>query len=431
MNCNRFFFCDKRRVFYLLAFIWLFTYIQSDLLLAFAGDKNISEYIINENVIQEMDTEEIGDENIVIETSSLSEEILSKSCVLMEATTGKVLFEKDMNALLSPASITKIMTLVLIFEAIESGEISYSDEVITSAYAKSMGGSQVFLEEGEKQSVETLIKCIVVASGNDASVAMAEYVEGSEEKFVERMNEKAKELGMLNTHFEDCCGLSDSDNHYTSAYDVAIMSRYLITNYPEVYKYSSIWMENITHITDKGQSEFGLSNTNKLLKQYQYTTGLKTGSTSKAKYCVAATAKKGDVELIAVIMAAPDYKIRFKEAKGLLEYGFGVCKLYRDTNLDIKEYMAVKGGKREQIKVMGEKVFTYVSTEEEDFSNIKKDIIYHKKNVAPIKKGDVVGEIIYYIDDKEIGQVDIISCDNVQKANYVYRLKQLFYKFIL
>jgi D-alanyl-D-alanine carboxypeptidase (penicillin-binding protein 5/6) len=166
------------------------------------------------------------------------------------------------------------------------------DEVTTSSYAKSMGGSQVFLEEGEKQSVETLIKCIVIASGNDACVAMAEYIEGSEEKFVERMNNKAKELGIVNTNFEDCCGLSDSDNHYTSAYDVAIMSRELIVKYPEIYNYSSIWMENIIHVTDKGQSEFGLSNTNKLLKQYSYTTGLKTGSTSKAKYCVSATAKK-------------------------------------------------------------------------------------------------------------------------------------------
>ena len=156
------------------------------------------------------------------------------------------------------------------------------------------------------------------------------------------MNQKAKELGMLNTNFEDCCGLSDSDNHYTSAYDVALMARELITKYPEIHNYSTIWMENITHVTNKGESEFGLANTNKLLKQYPYANGLKTGSTSKAKYCVAATAKKDNIDLIAVVMAAPDYKVRFKEAETLLKYGYSVCKLYKDENNDLTKYIKVK-----------------------------------------------------------------------------------------
>ena len=250
-----------------------------------------------------------------------------RSCVLMEASTGTIIYEKTKDERLSPASITKIMTLLLIFEALDSGQITLEEEVTTSSYAKSMGGSQVFLEEGEKQTVETLIKCIVVASGNDASVAMAEHIAGSESEFVARMNKKAEELGMVNTHFEDCCGLTDSDNHYTSAYDVALMSRELIVKHKEIFKYSTIWMENITHVTNKGSSEFGLANTNKLLKQYPYATGLKTGSTSKAKYCVSATASKDGIELIAVVMAAQDYKIRFKEAETLLKYGYGVCRM--------------------------------------------------------------------------------------------------------
>ena len=357
--------------------------------------------------------------------------ITSKSCVLMEATTGTVLYDKAKDERLSPASITKIMTLLLIFEELEKGKISLDEEVVTSAYAKSMGGSQVFLEEGEKQSVETLIKCIVVASGNDACVTMAEHIAGSEGEFVARMNKKAKELGMNNTNFEDCCGLSDSDNHYTSAYDVALMSRELVVKYPEIHNYSTIWMENITHVTDKGENEFGLSNTNKLLKQYPYTTGLKTGSTSKAKYCVSATAKKDNIELIAVVMAAPDYKIRFSEAETLLKYGYGVCKLYTDENRDFKEYIRVDGGVSEKVKVMAKEAFNYVSTTEEDLGSIKKNVVFNKKVVAPIKKGDTVGKIEYFIGDKSIGSVDVIASKNIEKASFANTLKKLFSKYIL
>lgn len=413
MNYSRFFFCGKRKalVSVLLALVILLSYSEKNTLMAYSSEEKI--------------------EDIAIETSGVGVEFQSKSCVLMEATTGTVLYDKTMNEKVSPASITKIMTLLLIFESIENGEVALGDQVVTSAYAKSMGGSQVFLEEGEKQTIETLIKCIVVASGNDACVAMAEHIGGSEDAFVERMNEKARELGMKNTNFEDCCGLSDSDNHYTSAYDVAIMARELIVNYPEIYNYSKIWMENITHITDKGESEFGLSNTNKLLKQYQYTTGLKTGSTSKAKYCVAATAKKDNVDLIAVIMGAPDFKVRFKEAQALLEYGFDTCKLYSDNNIELKKYMKVNGGESEQVKIMAEKVFNYVSTKEEDFASIKKDIIYNKKMVAPIKRGDTVGKIVYYIGENEVGHVNIVACEDIYKANYFHRFKQVFMKYLL
>ncbi len=217
----------------------------------------------------------------------------------------------------SPASVTKIMTLLLIFDHIEKGDLCLEDMVTTSAYAKSMGGSQVFLEEGESQSVETMIKCIVIASGNDASVAMAEHISGSETEFVKEMNQRAAGLGMKNTHFEDCCGLTDSDDHYTTSYDIALMSRELIKKYPQILSYSSIWMDTIIHNTRQGSKEFGLSNTNRLIRSYQGCVGLKTGSTSKAKFCLSAVAERKGITLIAVVMASPDSKTRARDAAWL------------------------------------------------------------------------------------------------------------------
>ena len=273
-------------------------------------------------------------------------QIQAPSAVLMEASTGQVIYEKGADEKRSPASVTKVMTLILIFDAIHSGKIKMTDEVVTSAHAKSMGGSQVFLEEGEKQTVETLIKCIVIASGNDASVAMAEYIGGTEEEFVRMMNERAAGLGMANTHFVDCCGLTEAPEHLTTARDIAIMSRELINKYPEIHDYSTIWMENITHVTKQGSKEFGLSNTNKLLKMATgfKVTGLKTGSTSIAKYCLSATAEKDGVRLIAAIMAAPDFKARFGDAQSLLNYGYASCKLYEDKEHLPLPHMPVTGG---------------------------------------------------------------------------------------
>ena len=270
--------------------------------------------------------------------------VQAPSAVLMEAQTGTILYKKDESTRRSPASITKIMTLLLIFDAIENGNLKLTDTVTTSAYAKSMGGSQVFLEEGETQDVETMIKCIVIASGNDASVAMAEQISGSEQEFVKNMNEKARELGMQNTHFMDCCGLTDSAEHYTTAEDIAIMSRELITKHPEVLNYSSIWMEDITHVTRKGSSAFTLSNTNKLLRSFDGCVGLKTGSTSLAKYCLSAVAKRNEITLIASVMAAPDYKVRFKDAAAMLNFGFSRCNLYQDEEPPVLANLPVKKG---------------------------------------------------------------------------------------
>ena len=241
--------------------------------MVYAEDTAVGEVIATESEnsestnaeTTEMELERESESQGVVSTES-AVTVISEAAVLMEAGTGTVIYEKNQDVRVSPASITKIMTLLLIYDALYNGKIQLTDEVVTSARAKSMGGSQVFLEEGEKQTVETLIKCIVIASGNDASVAMAEYVSGSEEAFVGEMNQKAADLGMNGTHFVDCCGLTDSNDHYTTAKDVAIMARALITNYPDISQYATIWMENITHVTAKGSSEFGLSNTNKLLK---------------------------------------------------------------------------------------------------------------------------------------------------------------------
>ena len=277
--------------------------------------------------------------------------IEAPSAVLLESSTGKVIFEQNARERRSPASITKIMTLLLTFEALDQGKIKLEDPVTVSAYASSMGGYQVFLAENEVQTLETMIKCIAVASGNDASVAVAEYIAGSEEAFVDQMNQKAAELGMVDTHFEDCCGLTDSDGHYTTAMDVAIMSRELTVKYPKVFEYTGIWMEDITHETRQGSSTFTLNSTNKLLKQYQWATGLKTGSTSKAKFCLSATATKDGIDLIAVVMGAPDYKARFKDAQTLLSYGFNVSDLYLDENTDALEDLRIEGGVEDTVPV--------------------------------------------------------------------------------
>lgn len=357
-------------------------------------------------------------------------EISAPSAVLMEPSTGTVLYEKNGEEQRSPASITKIMTLLLIFEALEDGQITLEEEAVTSAYAKSMGGSQVFLEEGEKQTVETLIKCIVVASGNDASVVMAEHLAGSEGEFVKKMNEKARELGMVHTQFEDCCGLTDSTGHYTTASDVAVASRELITRFPQVLTYSSIWMENITHKTAQGEKEFCLTNTNKLIRSYDGCVGLKTGSTSVAKYCVSAVAKRGEVTLLAVIMGAPDPKVRFKDAATLLNYGFGICNLYLDENRDTPDPIPVKGGVKEEAvcKFAGE--FRYLDTEGKNLSQIEKKIVYKKDLQAPVKKGDTVGEAQYLLDGKVIGKTDIVAAESVKKASLWDYIRQVGKKMI-
>lgn len=357
--------------------------------------------------------------------------ISSPSAILIESSTGEVIYELNSTERRSPASITKIMTLLLTFEAIEAGRVSLTDQVTTSEYASSMGGSQVYLAAGEVQTLDTMIKCIAVASGNDASVAVAEHIAGSEEAFVELMNERAQELGMADTHFEDCCGLSDSDNHYTSAKDVAIMSRELTVKHPEIFNYTTIWMEDITHETRQGTAAFTLSSTNKLLKQYQWTTGLKTGSTAKAKYCFSATASKDGIDLIAVVMGAPDYKTRFGDAQTLLTYGFGICDLYIDENKDALERLAVEGGTAEDVSIGYQDEFRYLDTAGSDLSAVEKVLDLPETVQAPVQEGEEAGRARYLLNGVEIGSTPILFTEDVEKAGYRDYLQKIFGLFLL
>ncbi len=372
-----------------------------------------------------------GTPDIEVATEPVGLEISAKAFVLMEVSTGEIIVSNNADERLSPASITKIMTLLLIFDDLKAGKIKLDDKVTTSEYARSMTGSKVFLETGETQTVETMIKCIAVASGNDASVAMAEFIAGTEAEFVERMNKKAESLGLENTHFMDCCGLSDSDEHYMSAKDVAILSRELTTKHPQVFEYTGIWMENITHVTKQGSKEFCLSSTNKLLKQYQWATGLKTGSTSKAKYCLSATATKNNVDMIAVIMAATDFKIRFSDAAKLLEYGFNCCKVYKDTDKNEIAGVKLRGGEKELVRGHVEGDFSYLSTDGSNIDNVDKKVMFKNDLKAPIKKGDIIGKMEYYLNEEKIGEANIIADETVEKAGFIFSLMTTLKKMLL
>lgn len=351
--------------------------------------------------------------------------ISAPSALLMEVSTGTVIYEKDADTSRAPASVTKIMTMLLIFDALHEGTIQLEDTVTTSEYAASMGGSQIFLEPGEIQTVDTMLKCIAVASANDACVAMAEHIAGSEPEFVNRMNERAKQLGMNNTTFINCNGL-DAEGHKTSPRDIALMSAELLSSYPEVHNYCTIWMENITHTTAKGSSEFGLTNTNKLIRQYEYATGLKTGSTGDAGFCVSASAEKNGIELVAVIMGADTSKDRFRDAVTLLNYGFGKCQIYRDETPEPAGEVRIRGGVEDSADTEYDSIFTWVDTEGNDLKKIESKTELPKEMDAPIKKGDVVGHLVYTLDGKEIGRINIVSGSSVKEAHFKdYFLKSI------
>ena len=350
-------------------------------------------------------------------------DISAPSALLMEASTGQVIYEKDADSKRPPASVTKVMTLLLIFDALQEGKIHLEDEVTTSEYAASMGGSQVFLEPGEVQTVETLIKCISVASANDACVCMAEYICGNEQEFVNQMNERAKGLGMENTHFVNCNGL-DADGHVTTARDIALMSRELIHTYPQIFDYCNIWMEDITHTTKKGSTQFGLTNTNKMIRQYEYATGLKTGSTSQAKFCISATARKDNTDMIAVIMAADDSKARMRDAIVLLNYGFGKCQKYQEDKVNKIPNVPVKHGVEKKVGAAQMELFSYVDVTGADLSTIKKIVKLKENATAPVRQGDKIGEVIYSLNGKEIGKVDILATEDVEEISYGSAMKE-------
>lgn len=345
------------------------------------------------------------------------------SAILIEATTGKVLYEKDADATHIPASVTKVMTMLLIMEAIESGELSYDDMVTASANAASMGGSQVYLKEGEQFSVTDMLKSITMASANDACVAMAEHIAGSEEAFVDMMNKKAETLGMVNTNFENTNGLDDTvTDHYTSARDISIMSRELINRYPEILDFTSVWMDTVR------DGSFGLTNTNRLVRFYKGANGLKTGSTSKAGFCISASAKRDDMQLIAVIMKAPSRDIRNEAAKKLFDYGFASYGML-SYDEDVMKDQYVKGGKTDYTDFY---ISPYTDVLPKDrTTGVEREIKLNDNITAPLAKGDVVGKVTYTLDGEIIHEDNIIASCGVDKMTYFGLISRLLKSFIM
>ena len=355
---------------------------------------------------------------LILPVSAAAEDGISfnaKSVILTEASTGKTLFESNSHESLPPASVTKIMTMLLIMEAIDRGEISYDTVVTASEHAKSMGGSTIFLDTNEKMSVEDLLKGIAVASGNDACVAMAEHLCGSEEAFAAKMNERAAQLGMKDTHFVNCNGL-DTPGHYTSAYDIALMSRELM-RHKDIFKFTTIWMDSL-----RG-GKFSLANTNKLIRFYSGANGLKTGSTSVAGCCISAAAKRDGMQLIAVVLGAPTSKERFAAASNLLNYGFanyGVTQ-FGEKGSEIRS-VAVESGKSDSVMAVA-KESSSALLQKSQIKKAKVHINLPKKVKAPVKKGSALGEIIITLDGETISRTDIVASHSVGKkdcADYMF-----------
>ncbi|MBR2010166.1 MAG: D-alanyl-D-alanine carboxypeptidase [Clostridia bacterium] len=344
-----------------------------------------------------------------------------KSAILMDATTGQVLFEQNPDEALPPASVTKVMTLLLVMEAIDSGKLSLGDMVSVSAHAASMGGSQVYLKEGETMSVEEMLKCVIIASANDCAVALAEHVAGSEEAFVASMNARAAELGMKNTHFENTNGLDDTaTNHVTSARDIAIMSRALISH-KKILEYSGIWMDTIREGT------FGLTNTNRLVRFYRGCTGLKTGSTARAKFCISATAEREGVSLICVIMAADTRDERNNTAAKLLDYGFATYSTYRAKEGTLT--LPVQGGVKSACSLAFD---AFAATVEKGASgNVSATLELPESLTAPVRAGEEIGRVVYVLEGKEIGSVPVIATENIDKISFGTLFWRILQQFLL
>lgn len=353
-------------------------------------------------------------------TDNNSLNLESGAAILIEQSSGEVLYAHNVHEKLRPASVTKVMSLLLIMEALDNGQISLDDQVPCSENAHSMGGSQIWLDTTETLSVNDMIKSMCVVSANDCTVAMAEYLAGSEEAFVQRMNAKAKDLGMNDTTFKNCHGI-DEDGHVTSAYDIALMSRELLKNHPQITNYTTIWMDSIRN----GKSE--LTNTNKLVKNYKGATGLKTGSTSLALYNLSASATRNDLSLIAVIMKAPSTKIRFSEATKLLDYGFAncSCKSFGKRG-DIISTATVNKGIQNTTNLALQEDANIILKKNES-SNIEQNITLNDNICAPIKKGDVIGKIIFSSNGNQLLEVNLVSDSDIEK-NTLWNLTISLYK---
>lgn len=389
------------------------------LVLAFCFMLSVSTYAKEEvTVSSECD---ISDIDVPLEASSENAvigqklDIKAKSAILMEVKTGKILYEDNADEKLAPASITKIMPLLLIMEALDRGDLSLETVINASEHACSMGGSQIWLEPGEGMTVDDLLKATVIASANDACVALGEAVAGSEEGFVALMNQRAKELGMNNTHFVNATGL-DAEGHLTSAHDVAIMSAELI-KHELIKNYSTVWMDSLRD----GKSE--LVNTNKLVRFYEGTTGLKTGTTGIAKYCLSATAQRNGMELVAVILAGETSNDRFNGAKKLLDFGFANYT-FRDLDADLKDgtQIEVENGVKKKVFVTSNGTAN-VLTPKTEAEKIVRKTEWNENITAPIKTGDVLGYVNVYNGDIEVGRIELIAAEDVEKLNLWVTIK--------
>ncbi len=341
----------------------------------------------------------------------------SNAAILIERSTGQILYEKNSEERLPMASVTKTMTMLLAIEAVDSGKITMDDIVTVSENGSSMTGSRVYLSTNEKISVSDLLKSIAVSSGNDAAVTMAEYVAGNEESFVALMNKRAEELGLENTHFVNCCGL-DAEGHYSSAHDLAAISDELL-KHDSIRPFLVIWMDSIRDGT------FTLSNTNKLVRYYDGCTGVKTGFTSQAMYCLSASALRDDMELIAVILGGPNSKQRFADASALLNYGFANYKIEKCASEgDNFGTVNIEKGTTETVSAICEKDFSYLSSKSES-SEITNKIKLNKNVCAPVKKGDKIGSIIYFANGNKIGTVNLVSDTDVSKCGLLKTMNKL------
>lgn len=388
--------------------------------------KNATSSEVNtaENATSNEVTNTLSNTSTLTNTTSVGTD-LNLECggaVLIEQNSGRVLYDHNMHQKLRPASVTKVMSLLLIMEAIDSGRLSYTDKIPCTEEAAAMGGSQIWLDVREELTVDEMLKAICVVSANDCTVAMAEYLAGSQEAFVAQMNDKAKELGMNDTTFKNCHGI-DEDGHETSAYDIALMSRELLTKHPDITKYTTIWMDSLRD----GKSE--LVNTNKLIRNYKGATGLKTGSTSIALYNLSASATRDDLSLIAVVMKAPTTKIRFAEAEKLLDYGFNNFQYSKFANAnDILKTISVEKGVKDNIELTYENSAGALIKKGES-KNVEQTINIPDKISAPINKGDVVGNIVYTVDGNEISRVNIIANETVEKNNLINMINYVFTKW--
>lgn len=336
----------------------------------------------------------------------------ASSAILIEASTGEVIYEKNSNERMAPASMTKIMSLILIMENIESGNLKWNDIVVVSKNASSMGGSQIFLETNEMMSVEDLVKGICIASGNDATVALAEKIAGTEAAFVKLMNEKAKSLGIKNTNFVNSTGL-DVENHYSTSYDMAVMARELV-KHEKILEFSSIYEDYLRKDT---KNSFWLVNTNKLVKFYSYIDGLKTGYTNNAGYCLTATGKKGNMRLISVVMNESSIDNRTKDTLGMLDYGFSMYSIDKVVSKD-KELgnVSVNLGDKEKVSIISVNDITILNNSQKEKRNITYEMDVNSI-IAPVKKGDIVGEIKIYEDGRYLYSEDITVVEDIEKAN--------------